>query len=79
MKDPNVLEAIAYVKSLKIEHPKIQEIVTIVKEQLTLKKESKIIVFTHYRDTSLYVLKQLEKITDRKTSPIHWTSWKRKR
>ncbi len=62
MKDPNVLEAIAYVKSLKIEHPKIQEIVTIVKEQLTLKKESKIIVFTHYRDTSLYVLKQLEKI-----------------
>jgi ERCC4-related helicase len=62
MKDPNVLEAIAYVKSLKIEHPKIQEIVTIVKEQLTLKKDSKIIVFTHYRDTSLYVLKQLEKI-----------------
>jgi Fanconi anemia group M protein len=62
MKDPNVLEAIAYVKSLKIEHPKIQEIVTIVKEQLALKKESKIIVFTHYRDTSLYVLKQLEKI-----------------
>ena len=48
MKDPNVLEAIAYVKSLKIEHPKIQEIITIVKEQLTLKKESKIIVFTHY-------------------------------
>lgn len=62
MKDPNVLEAIAYVKALKIEHPKIQEIVTIVKEQLTLKKESKIIVFTHYRDTSHYVLKQLEKI-----------------
>ena len=63
MKDPNVLEAIAYIKSLKIEHPKIQEIITIVKEQLTLKKESKIIVFTHYRDTSLYVLKQLEKIS----------------
>ncbi|VVB61820.1 3'-flap repair endonuclease Xpf [uncultured archaeon] len=62
MKDPNVLEAIAYVKSLKIEHPKIQEIVNIVIEQLTLKKESKIIIFTHYRDTSLYVLKQLEKI-----------------
>jgi ERCC4-related helicase len=62
IKDPNILEAIAYVKALKIEHPKIQEIVTIVKEQLTLKKESKIIVFTHYRDTSLYVLKQLEKV-----------------
>lgn len=62
MKDNNVLEAIAYSKSLGIEHPKIPEIVKIVKEQLTLKKESKIIVFTHYRDTSQYVLKQLEQI-----------------
>ncbi|MBN1861059.1 MAG: DEAD/DEAH box helicase family protein [Candidatus Thermoplasmatota archaeon] len=62
MKDPNVLEAIAYIKSLKIEHPKIQEIVNIVKEQVALKKDSKIIIFTHYRDTSLYVLKQLETI-----------------
>ena len=62
MKDPNVLEAIAYIKSLKIEHPKIQEIINIIKEQFTRKKDSKIIVFTHYRDTSLYVLKQLEKL-----------------
>lgn len=62
MRDPNVLEAIAYVKSLTIEHPKIQEIVAIVNDQIAHKKESKIIVFTHYRDTSLYVLKQLENI-----------------
>jgi ERCC4-related helicase len=62
MKDPNILEAIAYVKSLNIEHPKVQEIVSIVTEQLASNKESKIIVFTHYRDTSLYVLKQLENI-----------------
>lgn len=60
LRDPNVQEAIAYVKSLKIEHPKIQEIVTIVKDQFSRKKDSKIIVFTHYRDTSQYVLKQLE-------------------
>lgn len=62
LKDPNVLEAIAYIRSLKIEHPKIQEIVTIVKEQLTRNKESKIIVFTHYRDTSSIVYKELEKL-----------------
>ena len=62
MKDSNFLEAIAYVKSLKIEHPKIQQIVNIVNEQLSHNIESKIIVFTHYRDTSLYVLKQLQKI-----------------
>ena len=62
IKDPNVLEALAYVKSLKIEHPKIPEIVNIVQEQLTNNQHSKIIVFTHYRDTSQYVQKQLEKI-----------------
>lgn len=62
LRDPNVLEAIAYIKSLKIEHPKIQEIVNIIKDQFTRKKDSKIIVFTHYRDTSQYVLKQLEEL-----------------
>jgi len=62
LRDPNVLEAIAYIKSLKIEHPKIQEIINIIKDQFTRKKDSKIIVFTHYRDTSLYVLKQLEEL-----------------
>jgi ERCC4-related helicase len=62
MRDQNVVEAIAYIKSLNIEHPKIQEIVKIVTDQFRLNTESKIIVFTHYRDTSSYVLKQLEKL-----------------
>ncbi len=62
LKDSNVLEALAYAKSLDIEHPKIPEIVKIVKEQFNIKKDSKIIIFTHYRDTSLYVLEQLERV-----------------
>jgi Fanconi anemia group M protein len=62
MKDQNVLEALAYVKSLEIEHPKIPELVKIVKDQLSHNANSKIIIFTHYRDTSSYVLKQLESI-----------------
>ncbi len=62
MKDNNVLEALAYAKSLVIEHPKIPEIIKIVKEQLTLNKDSKIIIFTHYRDTSSYVLEQLKNV-----------------
>lgn len=62
IKDSNVLEAIAYIKSLKIEHPKIQEIIKIINDQLNHKKESKIIIFTHYRDTSLYVIKQLKNV-----------------
>ena len=62
MKDQNVLEAIAYAKSLEIKHPKIPELVKIVKDQLSRNANSKIIIFTHYRDTSAYVLKQLESI-----------------
>jgi len=62
MRDPCVLEALAYAKALTIEHPKIPEIIKIVKEQLSTHKESKIIIFTHYRDTSAYVMKQLESL-----------------
>ncbi len=60
LKDANVLETLAYIKSLEIEHPKIPEIIRIVKEQFNIKKDSKIIIFTHYRDTSLYVLEKLK-------------------
>lgn len=62
MSDSNVLEAVAYVKSLNIEHPKLQEVVNIVRHQLEMKPNSKIIVFTHYRDTSSYVAKILEDV-----------------
>jgi ERCC4-related helicase len=62
MSDSNVMEAVAYVKSLNIEHPKLQEILKIVRNQLEIKPNSKIIVFTHYRDTSSYVAKILEDV-----------------
>ena len=62
MADNSILEAVAYVKSLNIEHPKLQELVKIVKNQLDEKPDSRIIVFTHYRDTSSYVVKILENV-----------------
>lgn len=62
MSDSNIVEAVAYVKSLNVEHPKLQEIVKIVQQQLNSKPDSKIIIFTHYRDTSSYVVKQLENV-----------------
>ena len=70
MSDSNVLEAVAYVKSLNIEHPKLQEIVNIVRHQLDAKPNSKIIVFTHYRDTSSYVVKVLEDVE--KARPVRF-------
>jgi Fanconi anemia group M protein len=62
MRDPVVLDGLAYLKSLEVEHPKIAEITKIVSEQLRQNKDSKIIVFTHYRDTSNHILQQLEHI-----------------
>ena len=62
MADNNILEAVAYVKSLDIEHPKLHELVDIVKHQLVEKPDSRIIVFTHYRDTSLKVANMLKSV-----------------
>lgn len=62
MADQNIIEAVAYVKSLNIEHPKLQEIINIVKKQFSYSPESKIIIFTHYRDTSLTVFNILKDI-----------------
>ena len=66
MADKDILEAIAYVKSLDIEHPKVQEIAKIVEQQLASNPNSKIIVFTHYRDTALHISKNLENIKNAK-------------
>ncbi len=62
MGDNNILEAVAYVKSINVEHPKLGEVVKIVEQQIDIKSESKIIVFTHYRDTSTQVVELLKKL-----------------
>lgn len=66
MSDNDIMEAAAYAKSLDIEHPKVEEIAKIVKKQLSEKPESKIIIFTHYRDTSAHITKTLEKVKNAK-------------
>ena len=63
MKDQNILEAIAYARTLKIEHPKIPAVIKIITEQLKNNPKSKIIIFTHYRDTASHLLKNLESIS----------------
>ena len=66
--DNNIIEAIAYAKSLEIEHPKINKIKEIVKEQLKNNPESRIIIFTHYRDTSSYISDILKDLKDSRAS-----------
>jgi len=64
MKDNDILESIAYAKNLNLEHPKVNAVTKIVSNQLKQKKNSKIIVFTHYRDTSAHITNELKKIED---------------
>jgi Fanconi anemia group M protein len=44
---------------IQIEHPKFEYVSKEVKKQLQVKKDSRIIVFTHYRDTSILVCDEL--------------------
>lgn len=60
--DPDVLEAVAHAKTIDVEHPKVDEISKIVNNQLIEKPDSKIIVFTHFRDTSAYICNSLENV-----------------
>ncbi|MFO7677054.1 MAG: DEAD/DEAH box helicase [Thermoplasmatota archaeon] len=62
MNDADVLEALAYAKSIEIEHPKIPVLCEIVSKQFQDNKDSKIIIFTNYRYTASYVLSQLQNI-----------------
>ena len=64
--DSNIVEAVAYVKSLKVEHPKLQAVVDIIQKQLKDKPSSKIIVFTHYRDTASHVTDLLKSVKNAK-------------
>ena len=53
-KDSRILKAVRAAEELKekgIEHPKIEKLISIVKEQIEKKKDAKIIVFANYRYT----------------------------
>ena len=60
--DERIQNAIKFTNEAEIEHPKIEKIINIVKEQFNMKKESRIIVFTNYRDTSILVSNELNKL-----------------
>ncbi|MEW6070399.1 MAG: helicase-related protein, partial [Candidatus Thermoplasmatota archaeon] len=62
LNDLRVKKAIMLAKEAEIEHPKLREAVRVVKEQLARKKDSRIIVFTHYRDTSELVMQELNQV-----------------
>ncbi len=63
LKDKKLLNAMKLADNINFEHPKLKSVALVIKDQLNNKLESKIIVFTHYRDTSELVVAELSKIT----------------
>jgi Fanconi anemia group M protein len=62
MKDEDVIKARFLGNHLTSEHPKLEKVGMVVGGQLRLHPDSRIIVFTHYRDTSELVAGRLEKV-----------------
>lgn len=60
-KDSKFKNALVLASNLRSEHPKLAKSVEIVKEQLREKEDSRIIVFTHYRETSDLVMEALNR------------------
>ncbi len=54
--------SIAQLLAKKIEHPKIEECAVIVEEQFRDKQDSKIIVFTQFRESALNIVNRLNKV-----------------
>lgn len=59
MNQSNIKKVLVLADKIDIEHPKIDFVIKEVKKQLKDKRNSKIIVFTHYRDTSMLVCDEL--------------------
>ncbi len=60
MEDPKLRRAMNAVIETKIEHPKLAAVQQILKEQLAEKPDSRIMVFTNYRDTASALLRFLK-------------------
>lgn len=60
MDDPRIRSVISALAATNIEHPKLAIAQEILKEQLMAKQDSRIIVFTNYRDTASALLKSLD-------------------
>lgn len=59
LSDPRVQEALELLRASKVEHPKLEALVELVRRQLRDKPESLIIVFVQYRDTIAMVVERL--------------------
>jgi ERCC4-related helicase len=61
MENPKIRTTVEALKNLDVEHPKLATSLRILREQLQEKPDSRIIVFTNYRDTASALMRFIEK------------------
>lgn len=61
MEDPRIRQALSTLMETNVEHPKLAVVKSILREQIAAKPDSRIMVFTNYRDTASALLKFLSK------------------
>lgn len=59
---PKVVAALAATAGASSEHPKVKKTLWIVREQFLAKPDSRVILFTHYRDTAAIMERELAKL-----------------
>jgi len=59
--DPIFKEILKKVSTCRVEHPKLEKLVEVVKDQLRKNPDSRIIVFTNYRDTAETIAERLKR------------------
>ncbi|MFZ2471411.1 MAG: DEAD/DEAH box helicase [Methanothrix sp.] len=62
MQDPGFLQVTNALQKLDVEHPKPAAVKRILQEQIAMKPESRIMVFTNYRDTATSLIKFLKDV-----------------
>ena len=62
IKHTKVREAVKIARETSAEHPKLKKTAWVVRDQFLAKSDSKVIVFTHYRETSDTVTRELSKL-----------------
>jgi len=64
MEEPEMKDVLIKLKNIEKEHPKVDKVAEVVREQIEEKKDSRIIVFTNYRNTSTKITKRLARVED---------------
>jgi len=72
VEDPRVREAVADLSRMDVDHPKLRAVRDLVCDQLASKEDSRIMVFTNYRDTASSVLEYLQEAGEELIRPVRF-------